>query len=113
MENVAAGPTLPRVARIAAARLLLASGCGGACRAWSPTAISTRPSPRVTTDLKVSCASRRSTKASPSTRPTTQAMAVPITKPLRKAIPFLRGRSLRRTRKVAARIMGLRAAQSA
>ncbi len=42
-----------------------------------------------------------------------QAIAVPITKPVRKAMPFVRGRSLRITTNVAVRTSGLAAAITA
>jgi hypothetical protein len=47
----------------------------------------------------VSCESSRSTAAWPRTRPTPHAIVVPSRNPLRKAMPFVRGRRIRMTTK--------------
>ena len=114
MEEDAAGPTLLSPSRIAAARLLRASGRAGPVRlVWRPTASRARPRPTVITALNVSWESNRVTAAWPTARPRPQATTVPNTKPLRNAIPFVRGRALRTTTSVAVSTRKLAAAASA
>ena len=67
----------------------------------------------MTTALNVSWESNRVTAAWPTARPSALAMAVPNTKPLRNAIPLVRGRALRTTMKVAVSTRKLAAAASA
>ena len=83
------------------------------CRAWSPTA--SRATPR----RSVGTAFERLVRVEPvdgglaEGQAEPHAITVPNTKPLRKAIPFVRGRSLRMTTNVAVSTRGLAAAARA
>ena len=96
---------------IAVTRLLL-SDTSGSCRlcARIPKIRSATPSASVSRSSTVSCELSASTAACPTISPRMQASVVPTRKPIRNAMPFVRGRELRMTTNVAVRTSGLAAA---